>query len=78
MFSLLHNNLENLVKLMLVFLLTMLTSKKVSINLYSELVHNLKSKYSHDTLLTYSDKAREYNYNIYSIIIDGYTAERDM
>lgn len=71
MFSLLHNNLENLVKLMLVFLLTMLTGKKVSINLYSKLVHDLKSKYSHDTLLAYSDKAHECNYNIYSIIIDG-------
>lgn len=62
---------KQLAKLVLVFLLSTLTGKKISINLGSKQVHNLKTEFLKSCLMRCLDKAIECGYKILPIILDG-------
>ena len=47
-----------------------LTGKKLSINLCSKPVTNLKKKHLHDRFLEYLDKASECGFDIFPIVMD--------
>ena len=55
---------------MLVFLLTALTGK-ISINLCSKSVHNLKSDYLHKILLSWLEKVKGWNFEMTPTMFDG-------
>ena len=65
-----HNDNNSLAKSMLMFLMTALNGKKISLNLYSKPVNNLKHGYLHDTLIECLDKACECGYKIILVIMD--------
>jgi len=65
-----HNERNSLADSMLVFLMSTLTGKKLSINLCSKPVKKLKNECLHDLMLKCLDKATECNFEIVPIIMD--------
>ena len=70
MFGPSHNDLVNLAKSMQVFLLSTLTSEKISINLCSKPVCNVKAEWLKDALLSFFDEVSSNDIKILPIIID--------
>lgn len=66
-----QNNAKKLANSMKVFLLSTLHGKKLSLNLYSKPVLNMKSKYLQNALSECLGKACNSDFNIASITLDG-------